>query len=82
MNAMSEVAPQPRFYTPEEYFAFEDAATERHEYFDGRIIAMSVGPEAVLRLESLQIDLRAADVYADVIFPDVPDIGPQPDETR
>ncbi len=33
-------APQRR-YTPEEYLAFERAAVERHEYFDGQIYAMS-----------------------------------------
>ena len=32
---------EDRYYTPKEYLAFEDAAPERHEYFDGRIYAMT-----------------------------------------
>src|SRR4051794_25914744 len=38
----AESIPQPRRkFTVEEYLAFERAADERHEYFDGEIIAMA-----------------------------------------
>ena len=41
-SAMSEapIIPSKR-YTPEEYFRLEEAATERHEYIDGQIVAMA-----------------------------------------
>ena len=32
---------QHHHYTPEEYFAFETQSEERHEYFDGEILAMA-----------------------------------------
>ncbi len=33
--------PQPKIYTPAEYLALEEVATERHEYRDGKIIQMT-----------------------------------------
>lgn len=41
MSALKE--PEKKRYTREEYFAFEEKATERHEYHDGEILAMSGG---------------------------------------
>jgi Uma2 family endonuclease len=34
---------QPPFYTPEEYLAMEEQATERHEFWFGQLIMMSGG---------------------------------------
>jgi Uma2 family endonuclease len=38
---MSEAPVERRRYTPEEYFALEEASEIRHEYVDGEIIAMA-----------------------------------------
>ena len=42
---MSGLVPPPprKRYTPEEYFALEETAEERHEYIDGEILAMAGG---------------------------------------
>lgn len=41
---------EERYYTPAEYLAVEEAATERHEYFDGRIYAMTGSSAAHARI--------------------------------
>ena len=38
---MGQVEPQPRRYTPEEYFALEAQSQEKHEYFEGEVFAMA-----------------------------------------
>ncbi|UZQ53956.1 Uma2 family endonuclease [Trichothermofontia sichuanensis B231] len=34
-----------RYFTPEEYFAWEEAQLERHELIDGRVYAMTGGTQ-------------------------------------
>ena len=36
---------QERYFTPEEYFAWEEQQSERHELIDGRVYAMSGGTQ-------------------------------------
>lgn len=50
------VDPQRR-WTPEEYLAFEEEAEERHEYWDGEIVAMAGGSPAH---NAICFDLAAA----------------------
>ena len=38
---MDQAIPTRRLYTPEEYFALDQASDERHEYRDGEVIAMA-----------------------------------------
>lgn len=38
---MSNPFPRDRLMTVDEYFAFEEASSERHEYVDGQVLAMS-----------------------------------------
>jgi Uma2 family endonuclease len=38
---MEPAEPQPRRYTPEEYFALEERSEVRHEYFEGEVFAMA-----------------------------------------
>jgi Uma2 family endonuclease len=40
-NIIQEAAPKYNFISPQEYLEMERASDERHEYFDGQIIAMS-----------------------------------------
>lgn len=47
--------PAPKLYTLEEYFALEEVAEERHEYYQGHIYAMSGG--------TANHDLIAGNVY-------------------
>jgi Uma2 family endonuclease len=39
-NIVSEAAPKYNFISPQEYLDLERASDEKHEYFDGQIIAM------------------------------------------
>jgi len=38
---MGQAEPQPRTYTPDEYFALERTSEVRHEYIDGEVFAMA-----------------------------------------
>lgn len=40
-NLVNEAAPKYNFITPEEYLAMERASEEKHEYYDGYVVAMS-----------------------------------------
>jgi Uma2 family endonuclease len=40
-NEVKEPAPKYNFISPEEYLAMERASSEKHEYFDGYVVAMS-----------------------------------------
>ena len=57
----NEAPTQERFYTVEEYLTLEKAATERHEYVQGRIRLMSGGTEDHATIPmNLGAELRAA----------------------
>ncbi|MBI1780431.1 MAG: Uma2 family endonuclease [Sphingobacteriales bacterium] len=57
-NIVNEAAPKYNFISPEEYLAMERASQEKHEYYDGYVVAMSGA-----RLAHNQI---AANLYTDI----------------
>ena len=52
---MIVVTKQDRYFTPEEYFAWEEQQLEKHELIDGRVYAMSGGTKnhSVIAINSL-----------------------------
>ena len=40
-NIVKEPAPKYNYISPDEYLAMERASDEKHEYYDGYILAMS-----------------------------------------
>ncbi len=58
---MGQAEPQPRRYTPAEYFALEEQSEVRHEYYDGEIFAMAGGTKSHnLTTQNITLSLRAA----------------------
>jgi Uma2 family endonuclease len=70
-NAMSsaQTIPQPpRKYTVEEYLALERAAEERHEYFDGEIVAMDRDDPIAMAGEKLPHGIISLNIGAQFNF--------------
>jgi Uma2 family endonuclease len=51
--------PAPHLFTPEEYLAFENPSPEKHEYFDGHIIARAGASPAHNEIQTNLIRLLA-----------------------
>jgi Uma2 family endonuclease len=68
MSSAQTIPQPPRKYTVEEYLAFERAAEERHEYFDGEIVAMDRDDTVAMAGEKLPHGIISLNIGAQFNF--------------
>jgi len=64
-------APAIKYISPQDYLALEVVAEEKHEYFDGQVVAMAGAKEAHIRIAAnlmlrigIYLDGQSCDVFA------------------
>ena len=62
---------QERYFTPEEYFAWEEQQLEKHELIDGRVYAMSGARKIIVRSLSIsyyRLELTCAEINVEFLI--------------